>query len=222
MVIVPASAKPLQMLSFIQPAQAQWAAVQTFHCRLRALVVVGGAGSTSAGQWESCSSPMTFTSLQEGRWGMTVLAIDAAGAVNETAESSFWVAFTAPTASISSGPAMGATVTSDSVTFGLAVVASPASAAVARYETMLVSTEVIVSAAAVLGSWVPATGSIGYQDLDDGYYVLELYAIDVAGNIGPVTAAPFQVAAGFAGSGNSVIIGAVVGGGGGLLLTLSS
>ena len=37
---------------------------------------------------------------------MSMLAIDAAGAVNEAAEKSFWVAFTGPTATISSGPEM--------------------------------------------------------------------------------------------------------------------
>jgi len=42
--------------------------------------------------------------LQEGHWGLTLLAIDAAGAVNEAAEQSFWVALTAPTAPVSSGP----------------------------------------------------------------------------------------------------------------------
>ncbi|GAB4815968.1 hypothetical protein N2152v2_003014 [Parachlorella kessleri] len=256
------------------------APVQIFNCRQRAIALVGGSSYT--GQWQSCTSPMTISGLQEGRWGLSLLAIDAAGAENETAEQSFWVALTAPTAPVSSGPSAGSTVMTNSVTFGLTPVVSPTAAAISTCETMLVavtqaqfatvtsastlslptssdsppaltgaaqalgadlgrseapsalrkllsadsptttdSANPVVTAGSVLDSWLAATGSIAYQGLADGYFVFKVYAIDIAGNIGPIAATPFRVDTG-SGSDRSkkkrIVIGVVAGVGGGLLL----
>ncbi|GAB4815957.1 hypothetical protein N2152v2_003003 [Parachlorella kessleri] len=227
-----------------------------------------------------------MSGLQEGHWGLSLLAIDAAGAVNEAAEQSFWVALTAPTAPVSSGPSAGSTVTTNSVTFGLTPVVSPTAAAISTCETMLVavtqaqfatvtsastlalpmssdsppaltgaaqalgaglggsespsalrkllsadspattdSANPVVTAGSVLDSWLAATGSITYQGLADGYFVFKVYAIDIAGNIGPIAATPFRVDTGSGSDGSKkkrIIIGVVVGVGGGLLLTYAA
>ena len=59
------------------------------------------------------------------------------------------------------------------------------------------------------------------QNLADGYFVFKVYAVDIAGNIGPIAVTPFRVDTGSGSNGSKkkrIIIGAAVGVGGGLLL----
>lgn len=62
------------------------------------------------------------------------------------------------------------------------------------------------------------------QNLADGYFVFKVYAVDIAGNIGPIAATPFRVDTGSGSDGSKkkrIIIGVVVGVGGALLLVSS-
>lgn len=49
------------------------------------LMVPGAVdGTSSAYGWKNCTSPVTYSSLAEGRWGLTFSATDMAGFVQES------------------------------------------------------------------------------------------------------------------------------------------
>ena len=130
----------------------------SFECRL------------DAGTWSACSPPKAYSGLADGAHGFEVRATDPAGNTDPTpASRDFTVDTTPPETTITSGPANGATITTDSVAFGFS-----SSEASSTFECRLDA-----------GTWSACSSPKSYASLSDGSHTFEVRATDAAGNTDP-------------------------------------
>jgi hypothetical protein len=125
--------------------------------------------------YEECTPPKTYTGLSEGNHTFYVLAKDPSGNWSTEKTRSWTVDTTAPTSTITSGPAQGANSNSTSATFSFT-----ANEAGSTFQCRL-----------DLGSWNNCTSPITYTGLANGSRGFSVRAIDPAGNVenpGPIRA----------------------------------
>ncbi|KAL6772119.1 hypothetical protein ACKKBG_A28990 [Auxenochlorella protothecoides x Auxenochlorella symbiontica] len=79
-------------------------------CRLQAATLVSGSATQMDTAWKNCTSPQTYTGLEEGHWLLNIQAIDKAGNVATLGDQDVWIDQTPPTVSVTSGPASFASV----------------------------------------------------------------------------------------------------------------
>jgi hypothetical protein len=165
----------------------------TFECQL------DGTG------YSTCESPRAYVGLDEGDHTFSVRARDAAGNVDGSPATRTWrVDATAPTTTITGGPADGSSSTDTAATFGFD--ASEAGTFECRVN------------AATFGPCSGA-GSHTASGLAPGTYVFEVRATDAAGNVGPAARRTFTVVAPQTSGGGGGGGGAATGGSGGTTTT---
>jgi len=128
-----------------------------------------GAGfqcKLDAGSYSSCTSPKDYTGLGEGNHTFSVTATDSAGNTGPAATRSWTIDTTAPTASITGGPADPTNSTSASLAFS----SEPG----AGFECKLDA-----------GSYSSCTSPKDYTGLGEGNHTFSVTATDSAGNTGP-------------------------------------
>jgi hypothetical protein len=141
----------------------------TFECQL------DGTG------YSTCESPRAFVGLSDGEHTFSVRARDEAGNVDGSPATRTWrVDATAPTTTITGGPADGSASTDTSATFGFT--ASEAGTFECRLNA---------------SAFVPCSGSGSHTTsaLAPGTYVFEVRATDAVGNVGPAARRTFTVVA---------------------------
>jgi hypothetical protein len=159
----------------------------TFECKLVPLNELGEEISNPI--WEPCTSPKTF----EGHLGwysyrFYVRATDAAGNVDQTPAAQVFdakVDTVAPDASITSGPAEGETVNTDSVSFGWEVTdLTLATVGVEMQKHVQGGNKNIVPDHG--NQWVygvgPTVNPVSFSNLEDGTYTFTLVAQDKGRN----------------------------------------
>jgi hypothetical protein len=145
------------------PAAPSTSGTPSFQCRL-----------DSTGAWEPCSSPATYTGLADGPHRFEVRA-KAGGHGRDCVEPTplvveFTVDTTPPHATIGAAPAGTIGTAEATVEF--------AAEGAARYECRLDA-----------ANWAPCSSPVTYAGLADGPHVVEVRAVDAAGNADPTPAA---------------------------------
>jgi len=126
----------------------------TFECRI------------DEGEWESCSSPKTYTDLSEGKHSFEVRAIDSAGNVDQSPASYSWtIDTTPPETTITSYPQNPTNSTSATFTFSC-------NEQNCTFECRIDE-----------GEWESCSSPKTYPGLQDGNHTFEVHAIDSAGNV---------------------------------------
>ncbi len=138
--------------------------VASFQCR---------RDSSQAGDWATCTSPKTYTSLADGSHSFEVRAIDAAGNVDASPASFGWsVDTTGPQTQIDTHPAtLSASAAAEFKFFATDTGGSGVSAFECRRDS------------AEAGAWTPCASPKQYTSLADGAHKFEVRAIDQAGNV---------------------------------------
>ena len=142
----------------------------------------GGSGVASfqcrrdSGDWESCDSPIEYTSLADGAHSFQVRAIDVAGNVGSPVSAEWAVDTTTPTVTIDKGPS------------------GPTNDATPSFEfhSSEPGSDFECSIDAGTPDYVPCSGPGAHtpdNPLADGPYSFRVRAIDVAGNEGTATQA---------------------------------
>ena len=126
--------------------------------------------SLDGAAYESCESPRTYFSLDEGDHTFRIKATDASGNANPFPVSYSWtIDLTPPDTSITSGPS--GTVASDDATFDYSATGAPGGTFVCRLDS---------------GSWAACDASgIEFTDLAPGSHTFQVAAVDLAGNEDP-------------------------------------
>ncbi|PSC76615.1 Serine protease ABC transporter B family tagA isoform A [Micractinium conductrix] len=85
------------------------AGVANVTCRFRELEMVddGDRGVVQSANWTACTSPLAYSDLREGKYGLTVRATDNAGLASQSAEMAVMVDRTSPTVSTAGLPTLG-------------------------------------------------------------------------------------------------------------------
>ena len=128
-----------------------------------------------AGAASQCSSPVTYNGVPDGPHTVTVYAVDTAGNIGATIQSSFTVNATAPTVTLTSVPASISKNTTASVAFA---VDDPSATAFCS-----------------LDGNAPAacTSPISYTDLSDGPHRVDVYATSLGNEQSATASASFTI-----------------------------
>jgi len=164
-------------------------------CRLRLLSSAGEVGRPSEnGTWTPCASPTAFgPGLEEGRWGLTLRAANAAGNVRQTEEAVVYVDRSRPSGSIVAGPHRP-TPAPHAVSFSFSADRDSAGAPVTTWECKLTTTPSSAKRRfRAKGPWKACTSPATYRGLKSGGYMFLVRPIDAAGNVGTVVARTFDV-----------------------------
>eukprot|EP00887_Chlorella_sp_A99_P001740 scaffold19.g1740.t1 len=143
---VPAAvSQPSVNISFTVDDGPAGTGIKNVTCRFRPLSLASSAQNISSPQfeWALCTSPVAYTKLAEGRYGLTLRASDNAGLVNTTAEQDMFVMLTTPKVNVTAAPTMQAPVPS-TVTFAFADATGVPAAArpnITTYQTMVRATD---------------------------------------------------------------------------------
>jgi Cys-rich repeat protein len=126
----------------------------TFECRI------------DDGEWESCSSPKTYTGLEDGNHTFEVRAIDSAGNVDQSPASYSWTIDTdPPETTIVSKPS------------------DPSNSSEATFEFDCDEQNCAFECRIDDGEWESCSSPKTYTGLQDGNHTFEVRAIDSAGNV---------------------------------------
>jgi hypothetical protein len=125
--------------------------------------------SLDGGVFANCASPRTYTGLLDGTHTFQVRARDAAGNIDQTPAGYSWtVDRTAPSASITSGPATPTNIITASFTF-------TSSDATATFQCRLDG-----------AAFAPCVSPVNYTGLANGTHNFRVRAVDPAGNLGAI------------------------------------
>jgi LPXTG-site transpeptidase (sortase) family protein len=134
--------------------------------------VAGYQCKLDSGDYGSCSSPKTYSSLSDGSHTFIVFAADMAGNSETSPVSYIWVVDTsAPSTSITAKPSDPSTSSSASFSFSGD---DGSGTGVAGYQCKLDS-----------GDYASCSSSKTYSGLSDGNHTFMVYAVDAAGNDDP-------------------------------------
>jgi hypothetical protein len=122
-----------------------------------------------------CASPVTYEALPDGPHSVSVFAIDAAGNIGSTIQTSFTVNATAPTVTLNSVPAAVSNVASASVAFS---VDDPNATAFCSLDG---NTPTV------------CTSPVTYSGLSDGEHVVDIYATSLANQQSATASTSFAI-----------------------------
>ena len=186
--------------------------VMSVDCRLRLLAGAGSVGSPSEnGTWAPCASPITYgPGLADGRWGLTLRAVDAAGNARESPESVVFVDRSPPRgAAVVAGPSADRAAPSR-VSLAFSAPPDAAGAPVASWQCALSGPDGKAPA------WKACTSPAVFKGLKSGGYSFEARPVDAAGNVGAASPArTFTVDASLPTPAAGLVGGDGFGGGGG-------
>ena len=125
----------------------------------------------------ACTSPVNLTGLADGAHRLSIYAIDSLGNVGSAVEADFGVDASAPNVTAILAPTAPVTSKSVSIPFTLD---DPTATAWCSID----------GAAAT-----PCTSPVQSPNLADGTHTIAIYAVDPAGNVGPISSASFDIQA---------------------------
>ncbi len=129
--------------------------------------------SLNSATYAACTSPHGLTGLTAGSHVLSIRAIDSVGNTGSVVSRSWTIDQTAPTTTISTGPATYVNTTSASLTFSAT---DSGGGTVASYECSIDS-----------GAYSACTSPKSYTSLSTGAHSVSVRAIDTAGNTGTET-----------------------------------